>query len=63
MRRRVPWVPEPRNLSERKLVRGKERKKKGGCQLSLLPYCFFLLFFGSGSRGRKRDKEASNVSV
>ena len=26
----VPWVPEPRNLDERKLVRGKERRKKGG---------------------------------
>ena len=26
----LPWVPEPRNLDERKLVRGKERRKKGG---------------------------------
>ena len=26
----VPWVPEPQNLNERKLVRGKERRKKGG---------------------------------
>ena len=28
--RLLPWVPEPQNLNERKLVRGKERKKKGG---------------------------------
>ena len=26
----LPWVPEPQNLNERKLVRGKERRKKGG---------------------------------
>ena len=26
----IPWVPEPQNLNERKLVRGKERRKKGG---------------------------------
>ena len=26
----VPWVPEPQNLNERKLVRGKARRKKGG---------------------------------
>ena len=26
----IPWVPEPRNLDERKLVRGKDRRKKGG---------------------------------
>ena len=25
----LPWVPEPQNLNERKLVRGKERRKKG----------------------------------
>ena len=25
----VPWVPEPRHLDGRKLVRGKERRKKG----------------------------------
>ena len=23
----IPWVPEPQNLNERKLVRGKERRK------------------------------------
>ena len=26
----LPWVPEPQNLNEMKLVRGKERRKKGG---------------------------------
>ena len=26
----LPWVPEPQHLNERKLVRGKERRKKGG---------------------------------
>ena len=26
----VPLVPEPQNLNERKLVRGKKRRKKGG---------------------------------
>ena len=26
----LPWVPEPQNLNERRLVRGKERRKKGG---------------------------------
>ena len=26
----VPWVPEPQNLHKRKLVREKERMKKGG---------------------------------
>ena len=26
----LPWVPEPQNLNERKLVKGKERRKKGG---------------------------------
>ena len=26
----LPWVPEPQNLHERKLVREKERRKKGG---------------------------------
>ena len=26
----LPRVPEPQNLNERKLVRGKERRKKGG---------------------------------
>ena len=25
----VPWVPEPQNLNERKLVRRKDRRKKG----------------------------------
>ena len=45
----LPWVPEPQNLNERKLVRGKERRKKG--KLSFLPYFFFLLFFGSGTHG------------
>ena len=48
---RVPWVPEPQNLNERKLVREKERRKKG-C-LSFLIF-FFLLFFGSGTQGKAR---------
>ena len=26
----LPWVPEPQNLNDRKLVRGKKRRKKGG---------------------------------
>ena len=29
----LPWVPEPQNLNETKLVRGKERRKKGGYHL------------------------------
>ena len=37
----VPWVPEPQNLNERKLVRGKERRKK----LSFLPYFFLFIIF------------------
>ena len=40
---RVPWVPEPQNLNERKLVRGKERRKKGAFFLSLFFYHFFAL--------------------
>ena len=42
----IPWVPEPQNLNERKLVRGKERREKG----TFLIF-FFLLFFGSGTQG------------
>ena len=38
----LPWVPEPQNLNERKLVRGKERRKKG--KLSFLPYFSFYYF-------------------
>ena len=41
----VPGVPEPRNLNERKLVRGKERRKKGGKKqrnfLSFLNFSFY----------------------
>ena len=33
-----PWVPEPQKINERKLVRGKERKKG-----SFFPSLFFLL--------------------
>ena len=52
---RLPWVPEPQNLNERKLVRGKERRKKGGKEeLSFLIF-FFLLFFGSGTQGTGRS--------
>ena len=38
----VPWVPEPRNLDERKLVRGKERRKKGG---TFFPSLFFSFYY------------------
>ena len=45
----LPWVPEPQNLNERKLVRGKERRKKGGrtelFQLSFLPSLFFSFYY------------------
>ena len=48
----LPWVPEPQNLNERKLVRGKERRKKGGNlnlnerkKLSFLPYFFLFIIF------------------
>ena len=33
----IPWVPEPQNLNERKLVRGKERRKKGGSGQMITP--------------------------
>ena len=33
----IPWVPEPENLNERKLVRGKERRKKGGSGQMITP--------------------------
>ena len=49
---RVPWVPEPQNLNERKLVRGKERRKKGAFFLSF--FLYFLSFFGSGTQGTGR---------
>ena len=38
----LPWVPEPQNLNERNLVRGKERRKKG---LSFLPNFFLFIIF------------------
>ena len=42
---KIPWVPEPRNLDGRKLVRGKERRKKGGSgQMITQPR------FGAGQR-------------
>ena len=47
----IPWVPEPQNVDERKLVRGKERRKKGGNFLPFFVF-FFLLFFGSGTQGK-----------
>ena len=64
----LPWVPEPRNLDEMKLVRGKERRKKGGSgtqgyQLSFLPYFFFLLFFGSGTQGSPACENRSTVRL
>ena len=45
----IPWVPEPQNLNEKKLVRGKERRKKGE---TFFPSLFFLfIIFGSGTQG------------
>ena len=50
----LPWVPEPQNLKERKLVRGepqnlKERKLVKGTErrkkLSFLPYFFLFIIF------------------
>ena len=45
----LPWVPEPRNLDERKLVK---RKREEENFLSFLIF-FFLLFFGSGTQGNE----------
>ena len=38
----VPWVPEPQNLNERKLVRGKESRKKGA---TFFPSLFFSFYY------------------
>ena len=43
----LPWVPEPQNLNERKLVRGKKREKeeRRNEELSFLPYFFIFIIF------------------
>ena len=41
----LPWVPESENLNERKLVRGKERRKKGGRTAFFLSLFFSFYYF------------------
>ena len=40
---KLPWVPEPQNLGERKLVRGKERRKKG--EKNFLSFLIFSFYY------------------
>ena len=57
----LPWVPEPQNLNEKKLVRGKERRKKGA---TFFPSSFFLfIIFGSVPREAATVQESWNEQL